>query len=273
VTVFLRTLRSEFLKIFSTRLWWVLALIMVCYVALIAGGAAALFGALGDRATGGGPGAPVLGHEQLPRLIYSFGTSIGYVFPILLGALSTTGEFRHQTLSPTFLAVPRRGVVLGGKLVTLIVLGALFGALAMIASIAAGGGVLAAFGIDPQFGTADIWLLAGRAVIAMALWSAIGVGLGVLVPSQVAAIVIVLAFTQFVEPLLRFATAFVDWAAQIGKFLPGAASDALVGASFFTISTPASASLEWWQGGLVLLAIALVAGAIGYFTSWKRDVT
>jgi ABC-2 type transport system permease protein len=272
VTPFIGTIRAEFLKIFSTRLWWVLALIMVCYVALVSGGAAALFGSLGDRATGG-QGAAAFSAAALPRLIYSFGTSIGYVFPILLGALTTTGEFRHQTLSPTFLAVPRRAQVLVGKLIVLIVLGAFFGVLAMAASVGVGGGILTAFGIDPQLGDLDTWSLVGRAVLAMALWSSIGVGLGVLIPSQVAAIVIVLAFTQFVEPLLRFATAFADWASQIGRFLPGAASDALVGASFFTISTPASGVLEWWQGGLVLLAVALVASAIGYFTSWKRDVT
>ena len=87
---------------------------------------------------------------------------------------------------------------------------------------------------------------------------------------------IVLAFTQFVEPLLRFASAFLDWTAQIAQFLPGAASDALVGASLFTVSAPAAAAsvgLDWWQGGLVLLAYAAAATIGGYFVSWNRDVT
>jgi hypothetical protein len=105
------------------------------------------------------------------------------------------------------------------------------------------------------------------------VWGVIGVGLGVVVPSQVASMVIVLAFTQFVEPLLRFAAAFTQVTADIGKFLPGAASDALVGASFFTLASPGGAVLESWQGGLVLLAYGLIATAGGYFTSWKRDVT
>jgi hypothetical protein len=62
----------------------------------------------------------------------------------------------------------------------------------------------------------------------------------------------------------------------VGKFLPGSASDALVGWSVFTSFTTGGATvaaLEWWQGGLVLLAIAAVATVIGYFTIWKRDVT
>jgi ABC-2 type transport system permease protein len=95
----------------------------------------------------------------------------------------------------------------------------------------------------------------------------------VLVPSQVASIVIVLAFTQFVEPLLRFAAAFTEVTADIGKFLPGAASDALVGSSFFTLTSSGGAELTSGQGGLVLLAYGLVATVIGYVISWKRDVT
>ena len=51
----------------------------------------------------------------------------------------------------------------------------------------------------------------------MALWGAIGVGLGVLVTNQVAAIVIVIAFTQFVEPILRFAASLNDVSANIGN--------------------------------------------------------
>jgi ABC-2 type transport system permease protein len=269
VSSFGGALQSEVTKITSTRLWWILAIIMAAYIAVCAGGAAALFGALGDSASG-----PTIPGEMLVPLVYSFGPSLGYVFAVLLGALATTGEFRHQTLTPTFLATPRRGRVLVAKLIALIGAGALYGVIAMIAAVGAGAGLLLAFGIDPQLGDPDTWALIGRSILAMALWSAIGVGLGVLVPSQVAAIVIVLAFTQFVEPILRLASSVADWTAQIGQFLPGAASDALVGASFFTLAGGGGgASLEWWQGGLVLLAIAVVVSILGWLTTWRRDVT
>jgi len=263
--------RSEVTKLTSTRLWWVLAIIMVVYVAFCSGGLAAIFAGVGTRANG-----PTLPDDQLPRLVYSFATSVGYVFPVLLGALAVTSEFRFQSLTPTFLAQPRRGIVLAGKAITLLIAGAVFGVLALIGSIGAGGGVLAGFGIDTQLATGDIWAFVGRSILAMALWAAIGVGLGTLVPSQVAAIVIVLAFTQFLEPLLRFGASLTDWSAQIAQFLPGSASDALVGGSVFTIASPGGGTgvgLEWWQGGLVLAAIAVVATVIGYVTSWRRDVS
>ncbi|MEF2976435.1 ABC transporter permease [Subtercola sp. YIM 133946] len=263
-----RAVHAEFTKVTTTRLWWILAIIMVAYVALVAGGLTAILGSVGAGTRG-----PVIPDDQRAPLIYSFGSSIGYVFPVLLGALVTTGEFRHETLTPTFLATPKRGRILVAKLVALTVFGAAFGVFAMIASVGAGSGVMAAFAQDAQLGSPDIWALIGRAVLAMALWCAVGVGLGVLVPSQVAAIVIVLAFTQFVEPILRFVSGLADWSAQVGRFLPGSASDALVGSSFYSLSAPSLVALDWWQGALVLAAYAVVAAVLGYFTSWRRDVT
>ncbi|MFT2817325.1 ABC transporter permease [Leifsonia sp. A12D58] len=276
MTTFIRAINSEFAKLFTTRMWWILSLVLFLYIALLAGGLSWLFGgiqsgAITPTAGGGASAAPEL--DNLPSLIYSFASSVGYVFPVLLGALATTGEFRHQTLTPTFLANPRRVNVLGAKTVSMLIVGAGLGVVGLLASMGVGAIVLNSFDVDPALGDLDTWALAGRSILAMALWAAIGVGLGVLVPSQVASIVIVLAFTQFVEPLLRLASSFIEVTANIGKFLPGAASDALVGASFFTIASPASAVLEWWQGGLVLLAYAVVATVAGYFTSWKKDVT
>ena len=163
--------------------------------------------------------------------------------------------------------------MLGAKTIALFVVGAALGVVGLVASVGAGSLILGAFDINPLLGDVDTWALIGRTVLAMAIWAVIGVGLGVLVPSQVASIVIVLAFTQFVEPLLRFASTFTQVTADIGKYLPGAASDALVGQSFYTLASPGGAMLESWQGGLVLLAYGLVVTVVGYLTSWKRDVT
>lgn len=271
---YLRRVAAEYTKVTTTRVWWVLAIILFGYIALLAGGLSGLFGAINSGAISpGASGSQVPPADTLPPLIYSFASSVGYVFPVLLGALAVTGEFRHQTLTPTFLAVPRRGGVLTAKLTTLIGFGAVLGVVALIASVGVGAAVMAAFGIDPLLGAGDTWALIGRSVLAMALWAAIGVGLGVLVPNQVASIVIVLAFTQFIEPLLRFASTLTDATAHIGQFLPGAASDALVGASFFALPGSGASVLDWWQGGLVLLAYAVVLTAIGYLVTWRRDVT
>ncbi|MFD6056095.1 ABC transporter permease [Agromyces sp. NPDC060279] len=274
----MRVLASEFLKVTTTRMWWLLAIIMFAYLAFIAGGLAALFGftiANPDAAAATGASAPSLGDTPLAPLIYSFATSMGYVFAVIIGVLAVTGEFRHRTLTATFLATPQRTTVLGAKLLAQLPIGAGFGVIAFLASVGAGAAMLAVFGLDTLLDQSDTWAMIGRGILAMALWAAIGAALGSVVPNQVAAIVIVLAFTQFVEPLLRLATSFSDATAAIGKFLPGSASDALVGASFYSLATPGGAAemLVWWQGGLVLLGIAVVLAVIGGATSWRRDVS
>ena len=273
-------IRVEWRKLVTTRIWWVLGIVLFGYVAFSAGGFAALFGAIstgviGPEAvgpeTGGGGGIP---EELLPPLVYSTVTAVGYVIPLILGTLSVTGEVRHGTLTPTFLAIPSRARVLAAKVIVMLVAGALLGAVGLVASMGIGGGVLAAFGIDPMFGASDTWALAGRAVLAMALWSAIGVGVGSLIQNQIAAVIVVIAFTQFVEPLLRLAASFWEPAAQVGRFLPGAASDALVGASGHAMFTGAAvAPPAGWQGGLVLAGLAVLVSGIGWATTWRRDIT
>ncbi|MET0725886.1 MAG: ABC transporter permease [Leifsonia sp.] len=274
---FARSLGSEFLKIFTTRMWWILTLVLVVYVGAVAGGLAALFGWISEnpeQAASSGTSQGFPADAPLQPLVYGFATTIGYAFPVLLGALATTGEFRHETLTPTFLASPRRGLVLLAKAVVLLVVGAGLGVAAWAATMAAGAAGFSAFGVETRLTDPEIWAIAGRGVFAMALWAAIGVGLGTLVTSQVAAIVIVLAFTQFVEPLLRLAASFVDVTAGIARFLPGAASDALVGGSFFSFTGgQATDPLHWWQGAVVLFAYAAVLTVAGYFASWRRDVT
>lgn len=273
----LRAIGSEFEKVFTTRMWWLLAVLLVAYVAMLAGGFGAFLGWTVQNpdaaATTGGTTTVPPGVDLAP-LVYTFASSIGYVFPVLLGALAVTGEFRHQTLTPTFLAEPRRAVVLSAKFLSQLVVGAGLGVVAFATSVSTGAAALAAFDLDTSLDSSDTWALVARGILAMALWGAIGVGLGALVPNQVAAIVIVIAFTQFVEPILRLAASFSDITARIGQYLPGAASDALVGASFYSImSTGSMESLEWWQGGLVLLAIAALTTVIGGATTWRRDVT
>lgn len=269
------SIRSETVKLLTLRMWWVLVLILVGYVGFTAALLAGIFGGLGDQLASA-PGAPQLPTGTLPPIVYSTATAVGYVMPLILGALAVTGEVRYQTLTPTFLAQPRRGVVIAAKVVVLAVAGAGFGVAGAAASVGLGAPILSAVGVEPALDSSETWLLVARMVLAMSLWAVVGVGVGSLIPNQVASIVVVLAFTQFVEPILRLGTSIWDWTAELGKFLPGAASDALVGSSVFTslgAGTTSVQTLEWWQGGLVLAGLGLALVVAGYLTSWRRDVT
>ena len=270
--------RSETTKVFTTSSWWILAIVLALYVGSLAAGMSWLFGAISTgQLTGDTAGAPPVDASSLPLTMFSIATSVGYVFPLLVGTLMVTNEFRHQTLTPTFVATPKRGVALTGKLVAAILVGVLYGVVALVAVVGPSAGVLASFGIATTLDDSETWMFLARSLLALVLWTIIGVGVGALVRNQVAAIVIVLAFTQFIEPILRVAGGFVDWLNEVTRFLPGAASDALAGRSFYSsLGGPAAAdtgALDWWQGGLVLLAFAIVFTLLGQLFSWRRDVT
>ncbi|GAA5196192.1 ABC transporter permease [Microbacterium jejuense] len=268
--------RAETTKLFSTSIWWILAIVLFVYIAFTAGVLGFVFSL---SATGGLPGeanAPALPEEVLPATLYSTATAVGYVFPLLMGTLMVTAEFRHKTLTPTFLATPRRGRVLVAKLAVGVALGVLLGVVGVLASVGVSAAILAGFGVDTQLTSPDMWAMLGRMLLAYVLWALIGIGVGALVRNQVGAIVGVLVFTQFLEPIGRAAAAFVDGLSDVTRFLPGAASDALVGSSVFTIAatgTGTSDGLEWWAGALVLFGYAIVFVVLGHLVSWRRDIS
>jgi ABC-2 type transport system permease protein len=265
--------RSETTKQFSTAMWWILALVLAAYVGFTAAVLGFVFSA---AATGSLPGdAPPLPEDGLAATLYSTATAVGYVFPLLIGTLMVTAEFRHKTLTPTFLATPRRGLVLWAKLLVGVLLGVLYGVVGVAASVGASAGFLAGQGLDTELTSPDIWAQFGRMLLAYVLWVLIGIGVGALVRNQVGAIVGVLVFTQFLEPVGRAAASLVDGLGEFTQYLPGAASDALVGASVFSMGVPAdsAATLEWWAGGAVLLGYAVVLVLLGHLVSWRRDVS
>lgn len=265
--------RSEFTKFFSTSLWWVLGLVLVVYIAFTAAALAFAIGAVGSGMLPG-EGAPVP-TEGVAPVLYSLAASVGYVIPLILGTLMVTSEFRHKTLTATFLATPRRGTVLWAKIVAGIVVGVGFGIVGALSSVGPAAGLLAAFGVETDLGVGSTWALIARVVLALTIWVIVGIGVGALVRNQVAAVVGVLVFTQFLEPIARAAGAFVSGLDTVTNYLPGAASDALVGASIFQMAGAGTSTsgLEWWAGGAVLLAYAAVLLVLGYALNWRRDVS
>jgi len=261
--------RVELRKTRTTRMWWILLLVMVGYVGMIAAFLAFSFGSL--REQNAPAGAPTLDDPTTVLAVYSLGLPIGYVFPVVLGVLAITTEYRYQTITPTLLAEPRRGVVLGGKLVVALVLGLLFGAFALGSSVAAAAPVVAATGHDVMLDDPDIWSSLLKACLGMALWAGIGVGLGAVLRNQVAAIVTILAFSQLVEPLARLGLNAWSATRGIAQYLPGAAADALTGASLYTLGTPVR-MLQWWQGGLVLACYAAALCLVGALSMLRRDI-
>ena len=265
--------RGEWVKIFTTRSWWVLALVMVLYVAFTAAVVAGSL-AVSGNAMGGGVDLP-FGGARLVRMVYGLGPTVAYLFPVLLGALSVTSEYRHHTLGSTFVWNGSRSAVLGAKVSTQFLMGLLYGFLALAAAVLGGVFFFIQLGETTALGSGETWLMFLRATLAMGLWGVVGVGIGVLVRNQAAAIVIVLVFTQFLEPVLRMVGALNETVANITTYLPGAASDALTGASFYTavLGGGSYQSLTVWSGGLLLAGYAIALVSLGLLLRWRGDVS
>lgn len=267
-------LRTEYRKFVTTRLWWVLLIVMALYMAFL--GAVMAFSFTVDGASGGfgSPDAPglLLDDNAVALAVYTLAPSLGYVFPVIIGAMSVTGEFRHMTITPTFLAEPRRGLVLVAKLVASLPVGLAFGLVGTLATVAGGAPVLALRGRDTLLTDPAMLRTLGLSVLALAVWCMVGVGFGSVLTHQVAAIVSLLAFTQFVEPLLRLLLGAFDQTSGIAPWLPGAAGEAITGGSLYS-STGIAELLPWWQGLLVLVGYGLVLAGIGRLTTWRRDVS
>ena len=181
------------------------------------------------------------------------------LFAILLGIRSFTDEFRHGSIVPTLLASPNRARVLGAKLVTNAVGGVAFAAAAMALAIAVGVPLLMGRGVEVTWSATAIAEVAGRLVAATALWTGIGVGFGLAVRHQVAAVAGALIWILAGEGIL---SAFMP---GIGTYFPGTAGSALVGVNAQGLLSPAMAAA-------VLAGWAAVAAVTGGVLMHRRDV-
>jgi hypothetical protein len=184
---------------------------------------------------------------------------------LLLGILGMAGEFRHQTVTQTFLVTPHRGRVVAAKLVAYPLAGIALTLTILAFTAAVATGWLAAKGITPSLvgaiGVALGHVLLG-AVLAAGLCALVGVGIGALVRNQVAALVGTLVWVLIIEGLLM---SLVN-APSLGKWLPSAAAAA-------AITSPGGAHLSRLAGTLLLAAYALALAAAGTRLVVRRDIT
>jgi hypothetical protein len=249
-----RLVSAELLKVTSTKMWLGMLIGVVLFIGI-------------------GVAASILASDQpgvtVPRLTTEAGmrnvfaqASGAYLFAIIIGTLSMTQELRHQTLTSTLLAEPRRNRVMVAKMAAYAVIGGVYGA------IGAAFGYLLALALLPLKTHADIpwsamWQIAGGTVLGCALFAVLGVALGTLIRNQIAAILGVLVWVLIIESLL------VQFLPAVGKWLPGGALSGIVQAT----GRNDTSYLPVWGGALVLVGWTLAFGLVAAATTQRRDVT
>ena len=239
---------AELLKLRTTRAW-------IGYLV-------ALFALTGIGAAGTvGSASPRIGTPELTDDLMS-AASFATVLAFVLGIVAMTSEWRHGTVTRTFLGTPRRGRVLVAKELTILVVGAF----------------LALLGLVVVFGIAVPWLeiegssletdgvggQVARVVASSMLWGALGVGVGAIVHGQTPALVGSILWVLLGEALLVALLGLVDLE-MIGDYLPGRALSAFDGSE--------TGGLSMWPAGAVALAWVLALALLGHVRISREDVT
>jgi ABC-2 type transport system permease protein len=244
----IRLVRTEFVKLRTTRFSYGLAagMAVVAVLAVVAAGT---------------QGNPSLTADSLPMFVAGPVALVSGA-ALLLGILGMTGEFRHQTVTQTFLVTPDRGRVVAAKLIAYPLAGIVLALTTLAVTAAVGTGWLAAKGITPSLLDGQLSRVVGVGVLGAGLCGLVGVGVGAVVRNQVAALVGTLAWVLVVEGLLM---GLVN-APSLGKWLPSAAAAA-------AITSPGDANLSRLAGTLVFAGYGLALALAGTRLMVRRDIT
>jgi ABC-2 type transport system permease protein len=255
--------KAELRKLFTTRLWWIMLLVMIVLV----GVNLAFIIAFAGVSQNGGPALPERDTMEWAQVAWSAGAS-GGIFVMILGVVMITSEYRYQTVTGTFLTTPRRERVIAAKLITGLLVGLLFAlvllvfeAVTVVPTVLLSGGEFSLSGTRiPQV---SIGILA-----SLALYGLFGIGLGALVRNQIAGIVGAVVWAYVIESIFTAIPALHP----VGKWLPGGAAQSLMSIDIDTgLGRP-----EWlpaWGGALVLVAYGLLFAVVASATTVRRDIT
>jgi ABC-2 type transport system permease protein len=199
---------------------------------------------------------------------------ITFLAPVL-GVICITSEYRHKTITSTLVLTPRRDRVIGSKIVVTAWWCLLMSVLSLVTVAAIGLPWNSALGGVTSSVTDQLGAVVPGFIGATILLGLFGLGFGTLVKNQVAGILLAIGGTFILEPLLVLLARGIfhydlNW-------LPSAAASSLAGSlargGLGGNHDATSHLLNWWQGGLVMLAWGLVPLFFGYFTTIRRDVT
>src|SRR5512138_2417714 len=133
--------RTEWRKMRTIRSPWLLLGAAQLLVLLGVGGLV-----LNRDLTKPGAGVGGIGHAGLVSL-----------FALMLGIMAVAGEYRHKTITDTYLATPRRSTVVLAKLFVYTLAGIGFGVVSVVTAVAATAVGFALRDASLDLGNADIW--------------------------------------------------------------------------------------------------------------------
>ena len=187
------------------------------------------------------------------------------IFLLILGIVAMSGEYRNQTITSTFLVTPVRWKVIVAKMATFAIL-AFFIAILLWLIVSITAMLLLTTQESAPFQWSGAFEILGGTVLGLVLYGILGVAIGSLITSQVAAIIISLVWVLIVEALLSV------FFATFGNWLPGGALNAILQ----TNGNPEAIDADLLSvpvGALVLIGYAAIFAVAAAFFTTKRDIT
>ena len=199
--------------------------------------------------------------RRLPDRLASDVVSIGgtaLLFAVLIGVLIATTEYRHGTITLTFLTAPVREKVLAAKTGAAVIASAMLVLPALTLSIGIAQ-VWVGGRDDYDFGSHQ-WELVGRLFLGAAVVAVIGFFIGASLKRQLGGIILVLGWLFFVEQAL------VGLFPETREYLAGPAIGGILGDG--GEDTPS------FGRGLAVLTVYMVGlGAVAVTLTRRRDIT
>ncbi len=268
----IRTVRAELLKMRTMPGMWVVLLLsfpLTCLFILFS------FLNAGHHSFPMQTFGPVHNLSQ-ERLLLGAGFRTATLLAPVLGVLCITTEYRHKTITGTLLLTPQRDRVLAAKVIATAIWTLGMAAVTFVAVFAVGLPWNAGLGGTASSVLDQVGAVVPQMFAVTVLLGLFGLGFGTLVKNQVAGVLITIGESLILEGLivLLFIAVFhydLNW-------LPGEATASFAGiiakgASFGGGGSTTFSLLPWWAGGLTMLGWGLGPLAIGYFTTFRRDVT
>lgn len=249
-------LRAEWRKTFSVKLWWGMLLGAMAFAAFAVSAQIATAGS-------GRSDLPPLSTAAAQHSIFGSAAS-AEIFALVVGIILITSEYRHFTSRPTFLIEPRRGHVIVAKLLLSAVVGLLYGLCCVAVTVAIAVPWLGAKGVTIGWTSNDVLSALVGVVLAVGIYAILGLGVGVLVRNQIAAVIGSIAYLFILEPLISI----LPGISGVYRFLPGATTTAIVQVS----RNPNITLLTQWQGAVLLTAWGILFALLGWIVSLRRDV-